>query len=466
MTAATMFADLRAFLDLLRVRGELMTVEREVDPVFEVTAYTRATSDLEGPALLFPRVRGFRMAVVSGVFAARRRVAWAIGAGGDDPWADLHAYLDREDRRLPCREVRDAPHREVVLTGEAADLRALPVLTHAEHDAGPYLTAGVAIGVDPRTGARNASIHRMLLLDRDRLTLFAPPGRHLRTMIEMAEERGEGLPVATAIGVDPAIQIASQARVPFGVDELEVAGGLRGAPVEVVRCETIPVMVPAGAEIVIEGVTVPHARHPDGPFGEYPGTYSGVAEAPVVRVTAITRRRDALYQDVLTGVPMTENHWMMAPAIHAAVYREVHRLNPEVAAVHVTPGGATRHHVVVAIRKRHDLVPRNIIAALLAAPLGIKQVIVVDDDIDVFDPRMVEWAVNTRVQPDRDVVILPPVYSPALDPSAPAPRATAKWGVDATAPLGRRSEFARVHTPGEDAPALREELLAFLRARR
>lgn len=457
------FADLREFMDVLRDRGDLMTIDRAVNPVFEVTAYARATSDVEGPAILCSNVQGFRIPVVAGIFAARRRMRWALGIEADDPSAYLRAYLDREDRRLPCREVTTAPCKQVIRTGDAVDLTRLPILKHCERDAGFYITAGINIGAHPLTGERNASIHRMLLLGRDRLTLFAPLGRHLRTMIEIADERGLALPIATAIGVDPIIQIASQARTPFGVDELEVAGGMRGAPVDIVRCETIPLWVPAGAEIVIEGVTVPKERHPDGPFGEYPGTYSGVAQAPVVQVTAITMRVDAIYQDALTGMPMTENHWMMEPAIHGAVYRIVYTLTPEIAAINVTPGGATRHHVVVAIRKRHETLPRNIIAAVLGAPLGVKQVIVVDDDIDVFDARMVEWAVNTRVQPDKDVLVLPPMYSPTLDPSAPASRTSAKWGIDATMPLGRADEFVRVYTPGEDSPAIRNAIASFMR---
>jgi UbiD family decarboxylase len=192
---------------------------------------------------------------------------------------------------------------------------------------------------------------------------------------------------------------------------------------------------------VIEGRTLPGELVVDGPFGEYPGTYSDAKPAPVVEVTAITMRTGGIYQNTLTGMPMTENHWMMQPAAVSMAWREALKITPEVVAVNVTPGGATRHHVVVSIKKRHPAEARNLALALLAAPLGAKLVTIVDEDVDVFDPLRVEWAVNTRVQADRDVIIVPNLYSPTLDPSAPAPRTSAKMAIDATAPLGEREAY-------------------------
>jgi 2,5-furandicarboxylate decarboxylase 1 len=171
-------------------------------------------------------------------------------------------------------------------------------------------------------------------------------------MILTAEERKRGLEVATAIGVEPALVIGSQAKVPYGVDEFSIAGGLRGAPVQLTRCETIDVEAPALSEIVIEGVTVPGERVADGPYGEYPGCYSAVQQAPLLRVTAITMRRNPIYQTALTGMPVTENHTLIECANLAAVFREAKKIVPEVTAVHMTPGGTFRHHVVISIKKR------------------------------------------------------------------------------------------------------------------
>jgi len=431
--------DLRSFLAALDDRGDLLRVPGPVDWEYEAVALTRQTSDIQGPALLFDRVRDSAVPCLSGLFAARRRVAWALGVDDDELDA---VYREREDRSLPPLVPAGRPAcQEVVLTGDQIDLFSLPILRHYELDGGRYVTAGLQVAKDPSTGVRNVSIHRMLLLDRNHLTVFAPLGRHLRTIIERWHEQGEPAPIATAIGTEPATQIASQSRVSFGVDEFGVAGGLRGEPIELARGCTIDVEIPATTEIVIEGRTVPGELVVDGPFGEYPGTYSDAKPTPVLEVTAITMRSGGIYQNTLTGVPMTENHWMMQPAAVSMAWREALKITPEVVAVNVTPGGATRHHVVIAIKKRHPSEGRNLALALLAAPLGAKLVTVVDEEIDVFDPLMVEWAVNTRVQADRDVIIVPNLYSPTLDPSAPAPRTSAKMGIDATAPIGERESY-------------------------
>jgi 2,5-furandicarboxylate decarboxylase 1 len=436
--------DLRAFLDTLERQGDLLRIKDEVDWAYEAAALTRQTSDIQGPALLFERVKGSGYPLLSGLFAARRRVALALEVLERELF---EAYRVGEERPREPVLVGAGPCQEVVLQEADVDLQALPIMRHYERDGGRYVTAGLQVARHPVTGRRNVAIYRMLLLDRHRLTVYAPPGRHLRAIIEHNLDEGRPTEVATVIGAEPVCQIASQARVPLGADEFAVAGGLRGEPVPLVKCRTIDVEVPATAEIIIEGRTIPGELHPDGPFGEYPGTYSPVKQAPVIEVTAITMRRGAIYQNALTGMPMTENHWMMQPAATAMVYREAYKISPEIRAVHVTPGGAARHHVVISIRKRHDAEGRNLGLALLAANLGAKQVVVVDEDIDVFDPMQVEWAVNTRVQADRDVIIVPNLYSPTLDPSAPGERISAKMVIDATVPLGQLDRYTPPHIP-------------------
>jgi UbiD family decarboxylase len=439
--------DLRAFLDALERQGDLLRIKDEVDWAYEAAALTRQTSDIEGPALLFERVKGSPYPLLSGLFAAQRRVALAL----EVPEPELFdAYRRREERPRDAVLVERGPCQEIVLTGAEADLTTLPIMRHYEKDGGRYVTAGLQVARHPETGRRNVAIYRLLLLDARRLTVYTPPGRHLRAIIEKNLDDGRPTEIATVIGAEPACQIATQARVPLGADEFAIAGGLREEPVPLVKCATLDLEVPATAEMVIEARTIPGELHPDGPFGEYPGTYSPVKQAPVMEITAITMRRGALYQNALTGMPMTENHWMMQPAATAMVYREAYKISPEIRAVHVTPGGATRHHVVIAIRKRHDHEARNLGLALLAAPLGAKQVVVVDEDIDVFDPLQVEWAINTRVQADRDVIVVPNLYSPTLDPSAPGERTSAKMAIDATVPLGELDRYTPPRIPGAD----------------
>ena len=443
-----MFQDLRGFLEVLEREEQLLRVHREVDTRFEVAAGIRKSSDTGDPALLFDNVKGHPgWRVLGALFATRRLVAMGLGVTEDKL---LERYLTLEDQRIPSEVTATGPVKEVRWTGGDVDLDRLPIAVHSEKDCGAYVTIGIQIGKDPDTRVPNVSIHRMLRLGKDRLSLWAPPDHHLGRMILKAEDRGEGLEVATAIGVDPAVIIGSQARVPYGVDEFAVSGGLRGAPVQLTPCETIDVEAPAHAEVVIEGVTIPGERVSDGPYGEYPGTYSESKQAPVLRVTAITMRQDPIYQTCLTGMPVTENHTLIECANAALVYRTVAAVTPEVKDVSVTAGGTFRHHAVVSMRKRHEAEARNVILALLATGAGFKRVVVVDEDIDVHDPVDVEWAMNTRVQPDRDVVIVPNLACSTLDPSAPAPRTTAGWGVDATMPLRDNEYYRKVRVPGTD----------------
>lgn len=443
-----MFEDLRGYLSHLEEQGQLLRVKEEVEAKFEIAAGIRKTSDVEGPALLFENVKGFPgWRVLGGLFATRKLVALGLGVSQDQM---LERYLTLEDKRIPPEMVSSGPVKEIKWTGAEVDLSKLPIVTHARKDCGPYVTIGVQVGKDPETHIRNLSIHRMLVLGKDKLSLWAPADHHLGRMILKAEEKNRGLEVATAIGVEPSLVIGSQAKVPYGIDEYHVAGGLRGAAVKLVKCETIDVEVPASAEIVIEGVTIPGERVADGPYGEYPGCYSEAKQAPVLKVTAITMRKNPIYQTALTGMPVTENHTLIEYGNAAVVYREVKKIVPEVRAVNMTPGGTFRHHVVVSIKKRAENEGRNVILALLAMGVGLKQVIVVDHDIDPFDPMQVEWAMATRFQADKDAIIVPRIACSTLDPSCPENRVTAGLGIDATAPMKEHWRFEKVEIPGVD----------------
>jgi 2,5-furandicarboxylate decarboxylase 1 len=443
-----MFEDLRGYLSHLEEQGQLLRVKEEVDVKYEIAAGIRRTSDVEGPALLFENVKEFPgWRVLGGLFATRKLVALGLGVPQEQM---LERYLTLEDKRIPPEIVSSGPVKEIKWTGAQIDLGKLPIVTHASKDCGPYVTIGVQVGKDPDSGIRNLSIHRMLVLGKDKLSLWAPADHHLGRMILKAEEKSRGLEVATAIGVEPALVVGSQAKVPYGIDEYHVAGGLRGGAVKLIKCETIDVEVPAFAEIVIEGVTIPGERVADGPYGEYPGCYSEAKQAPVLKVTAITMRKNPIYQTALTGMPVTENHTLIEYGNAAVVYREVKKIVPEVRGVNMTPGGTFRHHAVVSIKKRAENEGRNVILALLSLGIGLKQVIVVDHDIDPFDPMQVDWAMATRFQADKDAIIIPRIACSTLDPSCPENRVTAGMGIDATAPMKERWRFEKVEIPGVD----------------
>jgi len=444
-----MFKDFREYLDLLESRDDLIRIKKEVSTKYEIAAFIRKTSDIQGPALLFENVKGYRIPVAGGVYAARRRIAMALGCNEREMTKE---YMKRETNLIPPKLVNDGPVKEKIITKDIDILKILPIVQHSERDVGPYITAGVQIGKAHDSDITNVSMHRMMIVDKDKITLEAPKARDIIRLVERAEEANKPIEVATVIGMDPAILMGSQALVPLGVNELEIAGGLRGAPVEVVRGETIDVNVPATAEIVIEGETIPHLRVEDGPFGEYQGTYSGTISVPVIKIKAITMRENPIYQTCLTGMPETENHTLIYLPITSLAYKVVQPICPEIKGINLTPGGTNRHHIVVSIKKRHDYEARNVILALLSANLGVKLAIVVDDDIDVFNLMDVEWAINTRVQADEDVIIIPRLKNAgALDPSAPGPAMSTKMGIDATVPLNEpRSKYDKVIVPGAD----------------
>jgi len=448
----SMARDFRSHLEHLETRGKLCRVKKEVDIRFDIAAGIRKASDTDGPALLFENIRGYPgWRVAGGVFGTKKLVALALGTEPEEEKL-VRRYLEFDQKRIKPKLVSTGPVKDIVIKGADVDLNKLPIPTYSELDCGPYLTAGIEIAKDPDTATQNASIHRRLLLAKNRTSLLAPIPHHLGLMIQAAEEKGKSLAVATVLGAPPELSIASQINAPAGVDEMEIAGGLRGSPLEVVKCETIDLEVPTDAEVVIEGVTIPGERVADGPFAEVVGTY-GVSwnpeslafQTPVIKITAITMRKDPIFQAMLTGMPMTENHWIKKWAVAAAIHRELASVVPDpddIRAVNVTPGGAATHHAVVAIHKRSEGTARDIIYTLLRSRLFLWHVKVVDEDISVYDPFAVEWAVVSRAQIPKDLIVLTP------DSNMPSiPIYTNRWGIDATKPLTHK-DYYTVRIPG------------------
>ena len=435
---------LRGWLHRLEESGRLARSRPGIPLRFTLAAVAKR---LDGRrAAFFPEPDGrHSIPVVSGLLSARSWIAEALGT-------DEAGLLDRYQRAiecpLPCTEAEraGAPVQEEVVRGVDLE-RDLPIPTHNEHDSGPYVTAGLVIAVNPETGGRNVSIHRLQVSGPDRLGILMLP-RDLHRFYDAAEARGEALPVAVVIGVDPATLLASQAIVPLDADELEVAGALRGSPLELVRCATNPVRVPASAEIVIEGRLLPHEREREGPFGEFPRYYGPAGDRQVLAVDAITRRRDAIFHTI---VPAAMEHLLLgAVPREASLLSLLRRSFPGVLDVHLSVGGVCRYHLYVRIRKRWDGEPRNVMMGAFAGHADVKQVVVVDEDVDVHDPRAVEWAVATRFQAGEDLLVVPGAQGSRLDPSARGGRVD-KMGLDATRPLDADPfRFTVVHVPGED----------------
>lgn len=437
------FEDMRQFLNYLGEMGHLVRVEKEVDPRYEIAAYIRKTSDQRGPGLLFERVKGCDMRVAGGLFATLRGAALSLQCKVEEL---NERVIQGVTNPISSVSVESGSCQEVVYKGDEVDLYRLPIPLYSEKDSAPYITMGVTISKDPNTGARNMGLYRNELKGKNRLGISAQTvGRHL----SMAEKHGDGVPVVIALGVDPALLIAAGWKAPYGVDEVAIAGGLRGAPVEMVKALTSDLDVPATAEIVIEGIVLPNVREMEGPFGEYPGYYNPAILKPVVEVTAITHRHNPIFLAGLTGMPTTENHILKQICLEPMYTWDLKQKFPGVQAVHLPAAGAQAMLAVVAMRPTSKFEARNVIVYMLGNRPSVKCVIAVEDDIDIHDIEKVVWAVMTRSQPAEDVIILPNVLEIALDPSGPrggvaggkegsGPELTASgMGIDATRPFGR-----------------------------
>jgi 2,5-furandicarboxylate decarboxylase 1 len=447
-----MAQDLRSFLDLVkRTRpADFQIVSRPIDPAYEITALV-AKLEKEGrrrPVLLFENVKGTSFPVLTNLHASRSRLAAAINA---PPERMLETYLRAMERPLAPRVVATGPVKEIVRRGGDVDLASLPQIVHHERDAGPYVTAAISFARDPASQTWNCAYNRLMLQGRDRTSIHLTLGKHLWEFYKIAEARGEPLPVAFAIGVHPAIALGALAIGSIDEDERAIMGALLGEPLELVKCETSDVLVPAHAELILEGEILPAARVAEGPFGEFTGYSLGERQREIVRYTAITHRRDAMFQDIT--VAHLDHMLLSTIPMEANLYRAVRAMVPSVKAVRV-PSPFTCY---VSIQQRLPGQAKNAIMAVLGADLYMKRVVVVDHDVDVFDDRQVNWALATRCQPDRDITIVTNARGSDLDPSAREDGYTAKWGVDATAKPSVAAFTPRHRVPPEVWQRLRLE---------
>ena len=448
-----MIDDLRSQLKAVEAWGDLVRIRKEVNPRFELPAICKKLE--ADKAVLFEKVQGHSMPVAVGLDNNRSRIARVLGT---DDFGLTPRYLEAIHSPLPPQIVSDGPVKEVKITQKIDLEKMLPVITHYEKDGGPYITAGVVIAEDKKNQIRNISYHRLQVAGKDEIRLLIQP-RHLWKLYTDKEKENQPLEVAVAIGLDAAIRLAGAtwgSLIPLGFDELSIAGALRRKPVEIVRGETVEVMVPARAEIVLEGEILPRLRRTEGPFAEFTGTYGEVWENPVMRIKAITHRQNPIYQDLLTFTP--EHHLLLAIPYEPVVYQAVRTYVPGTKAVHVTPSSCGKFHAVICIRKEHPGDGKDAIVAGLYSIRDIKLVTVVDDDVDPYNLREVEWAVATRFQADRDLVVIAGAKGNELDPSCPQMALTAKMGIDATKPLERSERFEKIRIPDLEKINLQEYL--------
>jgi 2,5-furandicarboxylate decarboxylase 1 len=398
--------------------------------------------------LLFENVRGSKFPVLTNLHASRPRLAAAMGAA---PEATQTTYLRAMEKPISPRVVASGPVQEVVLTGERVNLYDLPQIVHHEGDAGPYVTAAISFARDPTREIWNCAYNRLQIKGRDTTSIHLTTGKHLWEFQRIAEARNEPLPLALVIGVHPAIALGALAIGSIDEDERGIMGGLLGEPLELVKCRTSDVLVPAHAELVLECEIPPRERTPEGPFGEFTGYSLGERQREIVHVKAITHRRDAIFQDIT--VAHLDHMLLSTIPMEANLYRAVRAMVPSVKAVRV-PGPFTCY---VSIEQRLPGQAKNAIMAVLGADLYMKRVVVVDHDVDVFDDRQVNWALATRCQPDRDITVITNARGSDLDPSTREDGYTAKWGVDATAKPSLAAYTPRHRVPPDVWQRLRLE---------
>src|SRR5580765_293920 len=421
-----MKASFRDYVNTLRRNDELLEISKPVD-LRDIAALVAQSEK----ALLFKNLIGYSMPVVSGLLQSRNRIALGMGVEYENIADKLGKAMDKP---IKPKRVANAPVKEVIHTGKKVNLYDLPVPVFSIMDGGPMITGGVVIAEDPEFGI-NAGIYRLMLKERNITGIDIVTPNNMRKFAERALAKKKPLPISISIGTHPFELVASTFKANLGVNELTFAGGLRGEALRLADGETVPIPCIADAEIVLEGEILPEGWvHPEGPFCEFNRLMGGLHMNPRVHIKAILHRKDAMYYAL--QMPW-ENIWMSAPIYEAAARRVLFEAGVQTAAINVTPGGCCHWHIVASIKKAPGD-GKNAIMALLSIA-DIKHVTIVDDDIDVFDPVDVEWAVATRVQADRDVLIVPNARAKPLDPSLPLPLhgkvpTTAKMGIDATIP--------------------------------
>ena len=429
--------DMRELLNWLESRGEVAHIKREVDTEYEIPAVARQIHRKYGKAVFFENVKGSKLPVVSYILNDRKAIAKSLNMQTEKM---VHQWSAREDGQLPYKVIETAPVQEVVET--EPNLYDYPLCLHSEGNNGHYITGGVLLAKHPESGIINASFNRCQLAGKDKLRVRMMPPQHLGVLFETCENQGKPLEIAIVIGASPAVMYSGASKVPLNRDELEFAGALANEQVEVVKCKTLDLLVPANAEVVIEGHVIPGVREDEGPFGEFTDSYVPVMKNHVFKVTAITRRKDAIWHDI--GAGYEEDIRLLGLPIESELFNHIRKFaNPEdildIVASPFVFGAFIR------LKKRTEEQPKNILLSALAAYSWTQFVVVVDEDVDIHNPNDIFWAIQTRCCPEKDVMVIPGVSSYTREDVKD--ENIGKFGIDATAPLHKKHIYKRRTNP-------------------
>jgi len=440
--------DLQSYIAFLEANNLLIRVKTEVDAHLELAGIAKR---FEGDkVVLFEKVKGSDYPVLIGLYWNLDIMAKIFDCDSDK----LPFVLTNEIRawqQSPMEPVirESGPANEVIETD--IDLYKLPIPHHATGDGGRYLTSSVVITKDPDTGVRNLSVHRMMVTGKNRFTLLLEELGHVMDYYKRAEAKGVPLEITVNNGVDYPVLMAGAvpaSAAPIDADELGIVSQMRGVPVDLIKAQSVDVEAIANAQFVIEGRILPGIREPEGPYAEVTGYYAEAGDRWVMEVTAITRREKPIFNSILSGTEVGNAYGLIAGA---GAFDKIHSLVPEVTAVHFAEGSVP-YHLVVRMNKTHEGSQRNAIMAAFVSLAFVKTVTVVDEDVDIYNPANVDWAVQTRCCYESDLLMIPDAIGHRLNPMVEDDKWT-RLGIDATVPLPRADKFTRATMEDVDLSA-------------
>ena len=421
--------DLRNYISLIKKSGDLKTIKTQVSTKYEIAGIT---AKLDGSyAVLFENIKESDFNLVSNLVGTRKRFAQAIGSNE----AKIHEKVISAIKKAKKPKIVSSAK---FMENKSRNLSVLPTVTHFEKESGPFITSSIAYVKNPETGKQNSSFHRMMPIDKTHFSIRMVEGRHLHRCFIDAKEHGEDLKIAITVGVHPAISIAGAYQAEWGKDEIDIANSLLGGNLTLSKLPFTGLNVPSGTEIVMEGRVLQDKTHPEW-MVEMLQTYDHERKQPVFELENLHFRNNPIFHDVLAG--FSEHRLLMGMPIESKLNGELKKSFPQTKQVSMTNGGCNWLHAVVQIKKKNETDAKKIIKKTFESHRSLKQVTVVDEDIEPTNAEAVEYAMATRFQADKDLTILTKVRGSSLDPSSDQKKLqTAKMGIDATKPLSKRPE--------------------------
>jgi UbiD family decarboxylase len=444
--------DLREFLSYAEERGEVVHIKDEVDPDWEVNGITRIVLQKQGPVVVFDNIKGADYPLVTGLLAADNRFLWSLGF---EKWSEFNeGWRQRTEELIPPRIVDSGPCQEVVLEPKDVDLHKICNVHWHQYDEGEFPgTLSISITKDPDTGLQNAGIYRMKTYENNRMGWGAPEYTHGRQHYIKYERMGKPMPIAVVTGVDPIVEMVGATRTPPSIDEFHLAGSLRQEPLEMVKCKTIDIEVPATAEWVFEGLMYPGVREIDGRFGEYTGHYGEGQSLPVFELKLVTHRKNPIFHGTREQWYPSESALVTGRTSQAEAYKTLKKIVPGLIDLRCN----VTYEAIAQIDKLFKGHPQQVMDAIWGSTYArYKHVIVVDRDIDIWDYESVHWAVSTRVKADRDVTITSRRAGQWLDPAPPLKERgwQSGLGIDATLPVEDFEFYGEKPTRTVDDPEI------------